>query len=123
MKKTIRSLTLIAGAMFASSAFSTELVCAVYSKNGGPMWKTGTPNCEGYDWTHGNTTRGRFYLKNVTKQILSVKWYGVAKCSGGQSCDVTVFAYGPNRAWARIMYTDGTWQDTNVANAHYETGL
>ncbi|KZN60209.1 hypothetical protein N473_24835 [Pseudoalteromonas luteoviolacea CPMOR-1] len=123
MKTTLKALTLIAGTFFAGSAFSAQLVCDVYAKGNGNSWGNGTKNCMAFDYSFGSSTTGRFYLKDVTKPIKEVQWSGVARCSGGTSCNVTIRAYsGSNNASAIILYKDGTWEQTNTANASYETG-
>ncbi|MBQ4810036.1 hypothetical protein A7985_06130 [Pseudoalteromonas luteoviolacea] len=124
MKTTIKALTLIASTVFAGQAFSAELVCAVYAKSGGSSWGNGTANCEAFDYSFGNSTGGRFYLKGVTKQIKEVRWSGAARCgtTTSSSCSATIRAYGTNSASATILYTDGTWEQTNTARASYETG-
>ncbi|MDK2596582.1 hypothetical protein [Pseudoalteromonas obscura] len=123
MKTTLKALTLIAGTFFAGSAFSAQVVCDVYAKGSGHSWGNGTQNCMALDFSFGNSTSGRFYLKDVTKDIEEVRWDGIARCSGGTSCNVTVRAYsGGNTASALILYKDGTWERTNTARASYETG-
>ncbi|KZN44398.1 hypothetical protein [Pseudoalteromonas luteoviolacea] len=124
MKTTIKALTLIASTVFAGQAFSAELVCAVYAKSGGSSWGNGTANCEAFDYSFGNSTGGRFYLKNVTKPVQEVRWSGSARCgtTTSTSCNATIRAYGANSATATILYKDGTWESTNAATAYYETG-
>ncbi|KZN61408.1 hypothetical protein [Pseudoalteromonas luteoviolacea] len=124
MKTTIKALTLIASTVFAGQALSAELVCAVYAKSGGSSWGNGTANCEAFDYSFGSATGGRFYLKNVTKTVKEVRWNGSARCSttASTSCNATIRAYATNQATATILYTDGTWESTNVARAYYETG-
>ncbi|KZN31653.1 hypothetical protein [Pseudoalteromonas luteoviolacea] len=124
MKTTVKALTLIAGTLFVGQAFSAELVCAVYAKSGGNSWGNGTKNCMAFDYSFGNSTNGRFYLKNVTKDIKEVRWNGDARCasSTSTSCNATIRAYSSNTATATILYKDGTWETTNTARANYETG-
>ncbi|MDK1285747.1 hypothetical protein [Pseudoalteromonas umbrosa] len=124
MKTTMKAFTLLAGTFFASSALSAELVCDVYPKGNttNHTWGNGTSHCDGIDMSFGNSTSGRFYLKNVTKPIKEVQWSGSARCSGGTSCNVTIRAYAGASASALILYKDGTWERTNTAYATYETG-
>ncbi|MCF2860310.1 hypothetical protein L1286_22780 [Pseudoalteromonas sp. SMS1] len=124
MKTTLKALTLIAGTLFAGQAFSAELVCDVYAKNSGNSWGNGTKNCMAFDYSFGSSTNGRFYLKNVTKEIQEVRWNGSARCgtSSKTSCNASIRAYASNSATATILYKDGTWETTNTARASYETG-
>lgn len=121
--KTLKTLALVAGTLFTGSAFSAQMVCDIYPKSGGHSWGNGTANCSAIDFSFGNSTSGRFYIKNITKQVEEVRWSGIASCSGGTSCGVTIRAYSPNNtASALILYKDGTWERTNTAQADYETG-
>ncbi|MCG7551076.1 hypothetical protein [Pseudoalteromonas sp. Of7M-16] len=124
MKTTLKALTLITGTLFAGSAFSAQVVCDVYPKGGNShSWGNGTQNCTAFDYSFGSSTSGRFYLKDVSKEISEVRWEGIARCNGGTSCSVTVRAYSSsNTASALILYKDGTWERTNTARASYETG-
>ncbi|RZM74799.1 hypothetical protein [Pseudoalteromonas rubra] len=122
MKTTIKAFALVAGTLFAGSAFSAQVVCDVYPKSNGHSWGNGTPNCAGFDFSFGSSTNGRFYLKDVTKEIKEVRWEGKANCSGGTSCNTTIRAYTSNTATALILYKDGTWERPKAASAFYETG-
>ncbi|MEC4088761.1 hypothetical protein CWC22_020880 [Pseudoalteromonas rubra] len=122
MKTTIKAFALVAGTLFAGSAFSAQVVCDVYPKSNGSSWGNGTANCSGFDYSFGRTTNGRYYLKDVTKSIQEVRWEGDARCTGGTSCNATIRAYTSNKASALILYKDGTWERTNTASAFYETG-
>ncbi|TMP39665.1 hypothetical protein [Pseudoalteromonas rubra] len=121
--KTLKTLALVAGTLFAGSAFSAQMVCDIYPKSGGHSWGNGTASCSALDFSFGNSTSGRFYIKNITKPVEEVRWSGIANCSGGTSCGATIRAYSPNNtASALILYKDGTWERTNTARADYETG-
>lgn len=107
----------------ASPAFATDLACEIYPKAGGFASGNGTANCDAIDFSFGNSTSGRFYLKNISKPINQVIWQGGASCSGGASCGVTVRAYSTKSATALILYKDGTYETTNSASMYYETGF
>ncbi len=123
MNKTLKALALVGTTLFAGSSLATELVCDVYPKSGGNSIGNGTQDCEGFDFSFGNSTNGKYYLKNISKPISSVIWSGKAKCSGGTSCNVTVRAYNPGySAGATVLYQDGTYEILNTAHMFYETG-
>ena len=122
MKKRIILSTLLSSCLLASSAFATDLVCEVYPKNGGNQMGSGTSYCAAFDFSFGNSTSGKFYLKNISKPISQVIWNGKANCSGGTSCGVTVRAYSVTQASALVLYQDGTYEHTNTATMEYETG-
>jgi hypothetical protein len=122
MNKVLKALAIVSTTLFAGSAFAADLVCDVNPKRGGNSFGNGTQNCNAMDFSFGNSTSGKFYLKNVSKPISKVIWNGKARCSGGTSCGVTVRAYSVNSASATILYKDGTYEVTNNARMSYETG-
>lgn len=123
MIKLVKVLALVAGTLFAGSAFSTQLVCEVLPNGNGSSYGDGTSYCSAADVSSGFSVSVRFYLINVTKPIQGVRWSGAARCSGGESCTTTIRAYAPLSASALVLYKDGTWERTNTATAVYETGL
>ena len=122
MNKTLKALAIIGTTLFAGSALATELVCDVYPKGNGSSWGNGTSRCDALDFSFGNSTSGKYYLKNISKPINSVIWSGHATCNGGTSCGVTVRAYSSNSAGATVLYQDGTYEIMNTARMSYETG-
>ncbi len=122
MKKALKALAIVSTTLFAGSALAADLVCDVNPRGGGHSFGNGTASCNALDFSFGNSTSGKFYLKNVSKPISKVIWSGKARCSGGTSCGVTVRAYSSNSASATILYKDGTYEVTNTAHMGYETG-
>lgn len=123
MKLKLAALTLLTSALYSGSALSADLACDVYAKGNGQQLGNGGAHCVAFDFSFGNSTSGRYYLKNVTKPIRQVIWNGHASCNGGTSCAVTVRAYArAQSATATILYQDGTYEVTNKASMEYETG-
>jgi len=122
MNKTIKALALLTTTLFAGSALSTELACHIYPKGNGQGYGNGTKSCNALDFSFGNSTSGKYYLKNISKQINTVIWSGHANCNGGTTCGVTVRAYSSNQAGATVLYQDGTYEVLNTARMMYETG-
>lgn len=123
MKATFKAFALIGATLFTGSTLATELVCDVNPRGNGQTMGNGTSSCEAFDFSFGNSTSGRYYLKNISKPINKVIWHGSAGCSGGTSCGVTVRAYsGSQQAHATVLYKDGTYEVTNTAHMFYETG-
>jgi len=123
MKKTLKALALVGTTFFAGSALATQVVCDVYAKGSGNSWGNGTANCSALDFTFGNSTSGKFYLKNISKPVKKVLWDSNTNCSGtATSCSVRVRAYGSQWATATVLYQDGTYEELNTARMFYETG-
>jgi hypothetical protein len=122
MNKMLKALALVGTTLFAGSTLATELVCDVYPKGNGNSWGNGTSSCDALDFSFGNSTSGKYYLKNISKPISNVIWSGKASCNGGTSCGVTVRAYSSNTAGATVLYQDGTYEIMNTARMSYETG-
>lgn len=122
MKTILRILLLSGAALTTNSVFATDLVCDVYPKGSSGHSSNGTSHCDAFDYSFGNSTTGKFYLKNISKPINQVIWQGDASCSGGTSCNMTVRAYRQYSATALVLYKDGTYETTNIANMSYETG-
>ena len=123
MKKTLKVIALLGATLFAGSSLAADLVCDVYPKGNGNSFGNGTASCDALDFSFGNSTSGKYYLKNITKPVQRVIWSGHAGCSGGTSCSVTVRAYSWNqKASATVLYKDGTYEITNTARMSYETG-
>ena len=123
MKLKLAAMALLGAALHTGSASATDLACDIYIKGNGNQFGNGTANCIGFDFSFGNSTSGRYYLKNISKPISQVIWNGHASCNGGTSCSVTVRAYtGSQSATATVLYQDGTYEVTNSARMEYETG-
>jgi len=118
-KKIILPLALTFGALSAVPAMAADMSCYINAKNGGQTWGNGTSNCSAFDFSFGNSTSGRYIIKNMTKPVKKISW--IKGCSSGTSCTVNVRAYSVNSGEAYIHYTDGSIEFVS-AYMDYETG-
>ena len=78
MKAKIFIATLFTSCLYTTSALAADIACDVYPKRGGNSHGNGTASCSAFDFSFGNSTSGKFYIKNISKPIKEVIWKGAA---------------------------------------------
>jgi hypothetical protein len=115
MKTLIINTVLLSGLLFAAQqANAAHLECQVANK---PMRAGG---CFAVGTAH--STNANFRIMGLAGSVSQVMWEdGTAGCNAGSTyCSKTIYQYSQIQGGAKVLYTDGSWEQVTPATARYE---
>ena len=111
MVKSLLATALLLATQYASAA---HLECQVANKpmRSGGCFAVGT----------ANSTNATFRIMGLAGTVSQVIWEdGTAGCSSGSTyCSKTLYQYSQIQGGAKVLYTDGSWEQVTPATARYE---
>lgn len=111
MVKSLLATALLLATQYASAA---HLECQVANKpmRSGGCFAVGT----------ANSTNANFRIMGLAGTVSQVIWEdGTAGCSSGSTyCSKTIYQYSQIQGGAKVLYTDGSWEQVTPATARYE---
>lgn len=115
MKLFVINTLLLAGVLLsAQQANAAHLECQVGNKamRAGGCFAVGT----------AKSTNANFRIMGLSGTLSQVIWEdGTAGCNAGSTyCSKTIFQYSQIQGGAKVLYTDGSWEQVTPATAHYE---
>lgn len=98
----------------AGAQAGAYLECQVHNK---PMRAGGC-----FAVANPNSTNANFRIMGLSGTVSQVIWEeGTAGCSAGSTyCAKTIYKYSQILGAAKVLYTDGSWEQVTPATARYE---
>ncbi|KZN44448.1 hypothetical protein [Pseudoalteromonas luteoviolacea] len=116
--KSLKALFLVTGSLFASSVYSANVTCEIFTEGGG--LNLSGQDCYAINLTNENYARVVFTINDLTNLVNAHVWQGCRASNNAKSCSSYVRAGSTTSASAIVLYKDGTWDRTNRSTATFE---